>query len=527
MIYGTEPERALTLIDSARIVGNIDEYSADYLRARVYANSVADPRPNEAIALCEQLLQQDSTKAESASQARNRADVLQVLIDACRRKQDDELWLKYAIERAQLCREWGKETEALRIDADIALILTHLGRSDEGMAKLDAVILALGEGKPSVDRLDASIVAIKRKISMLEEQDRQAEIIPMAEAILRKIDAYRSHPSSYAEDSDRLPPIPEDRERYCAFCQAQAWGFLARANARSTPTDLTEVRKYTQLFEQSDYGHTYGGWKMISPAWKVLGQWDKVLAVVAETEARMGDDTLNAVYATLLRDRAEAASAQGRNGQALDYMNRYSALQHQVNRQLQETQAHEYAARYHADEQDRKIREAETRAATMAVIVWSALILLILATAAALVYARQHKKIDEKNRALVRMINDQADARKTAPSESDFQLFRTIDQTIREERLYADESLQRQDILDRFNISRRTLGVLLTHFANGKSFPTYINELRMHEAVSLLRENPEMTLTEIAETVGFTLPTFRDRFKREYGMTPTEFRQNL
>ena len=49
----------------------------------------------------------------------------------------------------------------------------------------------------------------------------------------------------------------------------------------------------------------------------------------------------------------------------------------------------------------------------------------------------------------------------------------------------------------------------------------------MEDAVRLLREEPEMSLTDIAKNVGFTLPTFRDQFKRQFGMTPTEYRQNL
>ena len=35
LIYGTDPDRALTLIDSALIVGNVDAFEADYLRAKV------------------------------------------------------------------------------------------------------------------------------------------------------------------------------------------------------------------------------------------------------------------------------------------------------------------------------------------------------------------------------------------------------------------------------------------------------------------------------------------------------------
>ena len=102
-----------------------------------------------------------------------------------------------------------------------------------------------------------------------------------------------------------------------------------------------------------------------------------------------------------------------------------------------------------------------------------------------------------------------------------------IDGTIRREKLYLSESLQRQDILDRFDISRRTLNDLLAAHADGQSFTSYINSMRLADAVRLLHEEPGMSLTEIAESVGFTPATFRDQFKRQFGMTPTEYRQNL
>ena len=109
----------------------------------------------------------------------------------------------------------------------------------------------------------------------------------------------------------------------------------------------------------------------------------------------------------------------------------------------------------------------------------------------------------------------------------DPELFRTIDRAIREERMYTNPNLQRQVILDRFDISRRTLSDLLSAYADGQSFTAYINAMRLQDAVHLLKEEPEMSLSEIAESVGFTSATFRDQFKRQFGMTPTEYRQNL
>lgn len=267
---------------------------------------------------------------------------------------------------------------------------------------------------------------------------------------------------------------------------------------------------------------------MIAPAWKALGEWDKLLSIYTEVEARMGADTLNDNFAAILKDRADAAAAQGHDKQAVAYMNRYAALQKELNKRQQESEAQEYAAKYHAQEQDRKIKNAEIRAARKDVIIVAIIVLMLIAVVIAYYFAVQRYKIKEKNRALVRMINEQAEAQRASSQPvPNPELFNLIDGIIRREKLYANESLQRQDILDRFDISRRTLSDLLAVHAGGQSFPAYINAIRMEDAVRLLREEPEMSLTDIAKNVGFTPPTFRDQFKRQFGMTPTEYRQNL
>ena len=537
LTYGTDPERALIIIDSALIVGNVDAYTADFLRAKVYAHSPDDPRLNEAIALCKDLLQRDSTRATSRSTADNRSNILQLLMDVARVRKDYENWLKYAIEQVELNRQWGSETETLRMEAEVGLALTYVGRHDEGLAKLDQVIQALGTGGPSVDRMDAGIVARKRKIAVLEEDGNFEAVIPEAMAIIAQLEEYEKQPSAYAEDSFRLPPIGEDRARYCQYYKSQAWAFIARSYARTTPPHLVEARKYVKLLEKSDYGQTFGGRLMMAPSWKALGEWDKVLALDAEVEARLGADTLNADYAVILKDRADAATARGQHQQALNYMNRYTALQNELSRQVLESEAQEYAARYHAAEQDRKIEEATNEAARKEGVIKVkntiiiAVVLLLLLSVCFMYFAfRQRRTISEKNRALVRMIDEQAKAqessRHNAPAP-DPKLFKTIDRTIREERLYKNPNLQRQDILDRFSISRRTYSDLMSAFADGQSFTVYINEMRLQDAVHLLKEEQDMSLSDIAESVGFTPATFRDQFKRQFGMTPTEYRQSL
>ena len=54
----------------------------------------------------------------------------------------------------------------------------------------------------------------------------------------------------------------------------------------------------------------------------------------------------------------------------------------------------------------------------------------------------------------------------------------------------------------------------------------YIAELRLERAASLLIEEPNLTITQVAQACGFsTLRYFTDRFKHRFGMTPTDFRK--
>lgn len=529
-VYGTQPEKALAIIDSALAIGNVSPFRAQFVRAKIYANSLEGFQRDQAIALCEELLDHDSTQVVDKATTVNRNDVLDVMMDACRKNKDDEKWLRYAIERAQLCHDQGMETESLRMEAEIGAAMVRVGRREEGMIKLEQVIGALEKGAPSVDRMDASIVARKRRIVVLDKAGRYQDIISDAQAILDKLEDYQSRPSAYAEDSFRLPPDGQDHARYCDFYRAQAWSYLAAAYSMMTSPDYAKAREYTRLVEESAYGKTFSGRWSLAPIWKALGQWDKLLAVVDETEHKLGDDTLNTDYATILKDRADAAKAKGQLPKALSYMNRYSRLQEQLNEQRLRTDAQEYAARYHALEQEQKIREAEADSARKDAIIAIVAVLLILLTTLTIHSVRQQRAIGEKNRALVRMIGELNSTRKAAQADAAKpakELFELIDGVIRKEKLYTNINLQRQDIMDRFDISRHYLNDLFSAYANGQSFPAYINEMRMQDALRMLENEPEASIGLIADAVGFTPANFREQFKRQYGMTPTEYRQNL
>ena len=499
--YGYHPNRALVMLDSALLLGNINEYRAKFIRAKIYSKSLLKQRQDSAILICEQLLQHDSV----IHAPQERENILDLLMITSRTKVDFEGYVKWATQKAEVCRLQGEETEQWRTEAEIGMVMAHLGQPEEGMEKIDEAIRQLDE-PGSIDRMDAFIA------------------------------------SAYAEDSYRLSwsDSPADRDRYIDFSRAQANGFLAGAYAMTG--DTPHARECLSRFNQSGYGHSLGGRRMIIPAQMALGMYDEAMATSDEVAYRMGRDTINDDYAVILRDRAIVARAKGHVGEAYNLMNRHANLVKVLSDSLHASEAHDYAARYHAQEQELKIQEAQTASRIKSIIIGVILLLFVIAGAFSFYYRHQRLVINEKNRALVRMINgtpfvapvdeiegaeDTDEVSDSEESEDTSALFETIDTTIRTEHLYANVSLQRQDVCTRFCITRHTLNNLLAQHVGSSSFPQYINNIRMEEALPLLRDNASMTIAAIATAVGFTPANFREQFKRQYGVTPQEYRQSL
>ena len=552
--YATDPRRALTLLDSAWLLGNVSDYRAQFIRAKIYSKSLVEQHQDSAILICKALLNHDSVRNEPTEQM----NILDMLIATSRAKPDYEQYLHWAMQKAELCQQQGEETERWRTEADIGLVMTHLRQVDEGLRKLDEAISHLNS-PGSIDRMDAFIIAVKRKINALNDLGRYAEVIPLAQQILDRLDHYEQHTNDYAEDSYRLSwsDNPSDRDRYLDFSRAQAWGFMAQAHAclsekgkanSEKSAAAQKAKEYLALFNQSGYGHTFGARRMIAPAQMALGMYDEALATYTEIERRMAADTLNEDYAVILRSRAIAARAKGRLAEAYDYQARYAALSKAVSDSLHKSEAHDYAARYRAQEQQLQIQEKQAEAERSHIVSLAIAVVALLAATFALYFFRQKRIVSEKNRALVRMISgmppepddeaetveencevqnaDEAVEDSATDDNADADFFSTIDAAIRSECLYSNLTLQRQDICDRFDISRHTLNDLLAENASGLSFPQYVNNIRLEVALRLLREDPAKTISAIATAVGFSPANLREQFKRKYGMTPAEYRQN-
>ena len=306
-----------------------------------------------------------------------------------------------------------------------------------------------------------------------------------------------------------------------------------------------------------------------------LGKYDRMLAIYDEMARIMGADTMNANYGEILRGRAEAADAQGRYADASDYWRRYAQLSQQLSDTLLAGKAHLFAARYHAQEQQREIEQqrAGKRLALISSLALAVLALLILAFA---VYVfRQWRTTKEKNRILAQQITEAVeykekyrksltpgpsrkergvDTSSTVSSdekgnhspllgrgvggEADEQLFLYLRDLIENEQLFLQPDFGRQTLIDYTGLSKERIGAAFAQGSDSRSattgdaclsknsLPAYIRELRLEYAVRLLNDQPDLTVEQVCLASGFTsADTFTRNFRAKYGMTPTAYKQ--
>lgn len=521
MTYGRNPERALVLLDSAIALGNIDPYRALLTRATIYSRSPESRRLDQAESLCQSLLQHDSVVGVPQRQS----VVLDLLLYTSNRKDDNEAYIRWATQKAELCWEMGDEVEYLRTQAEIGAALAALGQWEQAHAKLDDAIRQL-DVPGSINRMDALSIAAKRKMYVLKQEGRQEELAPVARRVLDRLDHYQRHPEAYAEDSYRLSwsKRPADRERYLDFTRGQAYANLAVSYA---PRRRDSALFYLQKLSQTRYGQSLGARKMIVPAQMELGLYKEAMATYAQVEKQLGADTLHSDYSLLLRDRARAARSLGRPEEAYGYMQRYAALSSELANKLQESKAQEYAARYHAKEQELAIQKAQDKNRQRTAELLLTVLLLVIAAAVLLMLLRQKRLMDQKNRVLAAQIADTLKYKEQIqlPQEPT-DLFEQLRVAIKRDRLFLDPAFDRQKLTELFHLSNRQVGAAFSQGSGFSSLSDFIRDCRLEYSCRLLTEHPELSIKEVAAQSGFQYAsTYSTDFKNKYTMTPSEYRE--
>ena len=104
-----------------------------------------------------------------------------------------------------------------------------------------------------------------------------------------------------------------------------------------------------------------------------------------------------------------------------------------------------------------------------------------------------------------------------------------ISKLMKKEKLYLKNDFSLDELADKFNTSRSYISqVVNSEF--GQNFNSYINELRIKEAMRIMSksENQIYTINAISKNVGFnSISSFNTAFKKVAGVTPSFFNKSV
>lgn len=82
------------------------------------------------------------------------------------------------------------------------------------------------------------------------------------------------------------------------------------------------------------------------------------------------------------------------------------------------------------------------------------------------------------------------------------------------------------DIASKFHLTEHYFSQVFKS-TEGRTFMAYLTHIRLEESCKLL-ENPSLTIYMVSESVGYSDSKYFSRiFRREYGVTPSQYRRNL
>ena len=479
MLGESATDDVISVVDSAETAGVIDNLHARLIRAKAYGRTESGFL--QARSICEELLQDPHLSPE------DEADILEYLCYLCRMRTDDLGEVEYGLRFVQVCESLGDSMRAVPVQADMGSSLVRIGRDEDGLLMINDAISKL-DGEKGFFYLDAGIKTRKSLIRTYIDLERYLDVVPVAQEIISRLEDYAAAPEAYADSSPNLPG-DHNRPGYVDFYTAQALAFITYAYAAEGMRK--EAQEYNARFEKTRYSKTFGGRKMISSAWPLLGEYDRMLSFYDELQRRWGADTLHADYAIMLENRALAAKSKGRYREALVYMQRYSSLADKLNDSQNKAMIQDYVAKYRYQEQKMALereRVAVRRSRSIALGASAGALVCLILLGIILQYVILVRR---KNKALVSQISENvilqrekvdASALNGNPelsSLSDAQLFEYLRYEIVTNNLYADSRLDRQFLMDRYHLSKERIGSAFSHGSPYQSLAAFLNVVRL------------------------------------------------
>ena len=327
---------------------------------------------------------------------------------------------------------------------------------------------------------------------------------------------------------------------------------------------------FSRLGRISEADEAYRAWKAVGEAYTKddyliipylmdRKRYDKVIEMYTPREAFLyaNKDTINYHMMTVKRSLAKAYEGKGNYKLASRYYEALAILTDSLKAREQQSSAIELATVYETHEREAELQEQKEQVKMRGVLLAASGVVLVILLVLFVLNVRHTRIIRRKNTAMVTTIGDllnykdELDKMKekmreaagdptedacpaeceeketTDPKEEEKNrmLFEELDNVVTCEKLFLNPDLSRDDFVKLTGLNKNKVGKILQQ-NTGLSTTGYINKKRLEYAAKLLKNSPDNTIQNVADTCGLpNVPTFNRLFRSKFGMTPSEYRK--
>ena len=298
------------------------------------------------------------------------------------------------------------------------------------------------------------------------------------------------------------------------------------------------ANEYYQKFLTTDFSKTNLGLLEINDYLLELGNYQDVI----DNNKRFFldvdmDDVVSVIYQRALRQSATAYEGIGNYEWAYGALEKLSEIKERhrlaINRQFvldRENTAE--ILRYKQDLQrvENDLIKRHNLLVFFILITVSLLVLFIL-----VLY--DHKRLNSRNKKITSLLVELREAKEESEQyhmdnidslPQDYNLFLKFDEKVRNEKLYLNYQMQRDDFARLMGVDRNRFASIIKEYTGGGNLNAYLNDMRLEHSIYLLKNHPEMSIQEVGEASALpSSTTFYRLFKEKYDISPKVFREQL
>ena len=451
---------------------------------------------------------------------------------------------KYLIEAYLLSNNYEKAL-------DEAKKMYESAKKQENNTGVGLALYMMSNAYRDMNRNDEGERCMRQSIELLKNESGMLPYVADGYAHLCFLLLYQERYSDVFEEAKGFEKIIGLYEANSRSTQPTAWVNLYHilANAYANTGDYDNAEIYCQKAEEQYPGllneiEKANIWSIIYEGRK---QYDKALAMLDKVIMLKGDKHDAETKVKIAIKKSDILSKMGRFKEAYElYPNIYAASD-SIRKVEFNAQLDELRTLYEVDklEKENQIITIEKRRNRNYFLFASLGCLLLTITLGIWMY--YSRRVVRKNRDLYRQIREQdflteawerereknlklqelLKSYSAALSEKDEEdeEFGRLTLLMKEQRLYIDSEIKRNDIAAQIGVSDRRLHDCIKN-NTGMNFTEYVNSLRLSCSRELLaKKGDKLTIAAVAIDAGFSSrATFYRLFREKYGLSPEEFR---